>query len=85
MTGGPTRFLRLPDGRAVRCVGAAFPVPIADHVCVAITTLERRKEVEMLLPERWPEMAERALGALIVARLAAQPARSRPGSRTVGR
>jgi hypothetical protein len=70
----PMRFLRLPDGRAVRCVGFRFPVPIADHVGVTVTDLATGHAVDLLVPEAWQDMGAAALGAAITPAEAARAA-----------
>lgn len=66
-----TRFLRLPDGRAVGCVVQrdAVPVPTADHVAVIVTLLETGREVDMLLPEPFMAMRPGEFRTAIAARL----------------
>jgi hypothetical protein len=70
----PTRFLRLLDGRAVRCVGYRRPVPTADHVGVTVTDLATGRAVDVLVPEAWQDLRAATLGAAIARAEAARAA-----------
>jgi hypothetical protein len=67
----PTRFLRLANGRAVRLAPPYAMAPHRDHVTLTIAPLDASPaaEVDALLPERWTELRDGELRALVAAAL----------------